>query len=77
LADAVQPSLEAIQDDLLNADLLHADETGLRVAGKTQWLHVLSNANLTYYAVDPKRGQVALRKIGLIPEFKGTLVHDA
>jgi transposase len=77
LAEAVHPSLEAIQAELLNADLLHADETGLRVAGKTEWLHVLSNAKLSYYALDPKRGQVALRKIGLIPEFKGTLVHDA
>jgi transposase len=77
LGETVKPSLEAIQQELLNADLLHADETGLRVAGKTQWLHVRSNAKLTYYAVDPKRGQVALRNIGLVPEFKGTLVHDA
>ena len=77
LAEAVQPSLVHIQQALLQADVLHADETGIRVAGKTEWLHVLSNAQLTYYAVQPKRGQIALRKIGLLPEFKGTLVHDA
>jgi transposase len=77
LAQAVQPCLAAIREELLKADLLHADETGLRVCNKTQWLHVLANQHLTYYAVEPKRGQVALRNIGLVPEFKGTLLHDA
>lgn len=77
LADAVAPSLEAIRAELLQAEVLHADETGLRVQSKTQWLHVLSNQDLSYYAVQPKRGQAALRKIGLVPDFTGTLVHDA
>lgn len=77
LSEAVQPSLEAIQTGLLSADLLHCDETGMRIAGKTRWLHVLANGKLTYYAVAAQRGQVALRQIGLIPEFKGRLLHDA
>lgn len=77
LAQAVQPSLESIRQELLKADLLHADETGLRVNNQTQWLHVLSNSELTYYAVQPKRGQAALVQIGLVPKFKGTLLHDA
>ena len=77
LAQAVKPSLEGIRQELLKADLLHADETGLRVKSKTEWLHVLSNSQLTYYAVHPKRGQIALREIGLIPEFTGTVLHDA
>jgi transposase len=59
LTQAVEPSLEAIREELLHSDLLHADETGMRVGAKTQWLHVLSNANLTYFAVQPKRGQAA------------------
>lgn len=77
LAQAVQPSLAGIRQALLKSDLLHADETGLRVNQKTEWLHVLATPDLTYYAVQPKRGQVALRQIGLVPEFKGTLLHDA
>jgi transposase len=77
LSDAVQPSLEAIKSALLSADLLHCDETGMRVGTKTQWLHVLSNPKLTYYAIHAKRGQVALVQIGLVPEFKGRLLHDA
>jgi transposase len=77
LAQAVQPSLAGIRQELLTSDLLHADETGLRVNQKTEWLHVLSTSQLTYYAVQPKRGQIALRQIGLVPEFKGILLHDA
>jgi transposase len=77
LSEAVKPSLAAIQSALLSADLLHCDETGMRVGTKTQWLHVLSNSDLTYYAIHAKRGQVALRQIGLVPEFKGRLLHDA
>lgn len=77
LAQAVQPSLANIRQELLKSDLLHADETGLRVNKRTEWLHVLSTSQLTYYAVQPKRGQIALRQIGLVPEFKGILLHDA
>lgn len=77
LAQAVQPSLAGIRRALLKSDLMHADETGLRVSDKTQWLHVLSTPDLTYYGVQPKRGQIALRQIGLVPAFKGILLHDA
>jgi transposase len=77
LSDAVQPSIDHLKTGLLSADLLHCDETGMRVGAQTRWLHVLSNEQLTYYAVAAQRGQVALRQIGLVPEFKGRLLHDA
>jgi len=54
----------------------HADETGLRVAGALQWLHVLCTATLTFYAVHAKRGRDALAAIGLLASFRGILVHD-
>jgi transposase len=77
LEASIQPSLEAIQDQLLCSPVAHSDETGVRVANQTQWLHVLSTPCLTYYAVEAKRGQIALNRIGLVPKFKGWLLHDA
>jgi transposase len=66
----------AIGQALVKQALAHADETGLRVAGALQWLHVLCTATLTFYAVHAKRGREALAAIGLLAAFRGTLVHD-
>lgn len=73
---AIEPSLAVIRQKLVQEKVLHADETGLRVEGKGQWLHVLSSSQFTYYAAHAKRGQVAMTEIGLIPQFRGHLVHD-
>jgi len=74
--EQVQPTLDAIYAQLVETDVLHHDETGMRVEGKLQWLHVSSTEQLTYYAVHPKRGQQAMRAIGILPQFKGVSLHD-
>lgn len=74
--EQVQPTLDAIYTQLVETDVLHHDETGMRVEGKLQWLHVSSTMQLTYYAVHAKRGQKALRAIGILPQFKGVSLHD-
>lgn len=74
--EQIQPSVDAIFRHLVQAPVLHNDETGMRVKGKLQWLHVSSTEQLTYYAVHPKRGQKAMRAIGILPLFKGTSLHD-
>jgi transposase len=66
----------AIAQGLVASALAHADETGLRVGGALQWLHVLCTATLTFYAVHAKRGRDALAGIGLLACFRGILVHD-
>jgi len=73
---AIQPSLVAIRAALLDEKALNADETGFRIEDSGQWLHTLSSPTLTYYAAHPKRGQVAMNAIGLIPQFNGWLIHD-
>lgn len=77
LSETIQPSLAAIKSELLAAEVAHGDETGMRVAAKTHWLQVLSTPKLTYYAIQAKRGQEALRSSGLLPQFCERLVHDA
>lgn len=75
-AAKVLPSHEAVKQHLLDSAVVNFDESGLRVDGKGQWLHVASTPELTYYEVHEKRGQVAMDEIGILPEFHGTAVHD-
>lgn len=66
---------EEIQRQALDSAVLHADETGWRVNGKTHWLWCFCTRDLTYYMIDRARGSPALLKF-FIEEFAGTLVSD-
>ena len=76
LVGQASSSLAIIKQQLIGADVAHFDESGLRVEGKLNWLHVASTNDLTYYGVHAKRGQVGMRAIGILPEFEGKAVHD-
>lgn len=56
--------------------LLHADETGINIAGKRHWLHCVSNEQYTCFFPHTKRGQKAMDDMGILPGFSGTLCHD-
>jgi transposase/uncharacterized coiled-coil protein SlyX len=76
-AAALAPVEQQIKAALIEAAVLHQDETGVSVAGKRYWEHVSSTATLTHYQVDASRGQDALNAIGILPDFKGISIHDA
>lgn len=76
LVDQVEPSLDTIKQQLIGADVVHFDESGLRVEGQLHWLHVASTDCLTYYDVHAKRGRDGMSEIGILPEFTGRAVHD-
>jgi transposase len=64
---------KAIEESAVN----HVDETGHRVEGKLQWLHVASNADYTYLFSHAKRGKEALQSEGSpLPAMRGHAVHD-
>ena len=71
------PVEQAIHGGLRQAAVGHADETGSRVAGRTEWVHVFSTARLTFYAHHAKRGLDAFKAIGLLVGFRGRRVHDS
>jgi transposase len=56
-------------DAIKKAAVKHADETGMRVVGKTEWVHLISTALLTHYRLDKKRGS-------LLQGIIGKIVHD-
>lgn len=71
------PVGQAIHAALRQAAVAHVDETGIRVAGRTEWVHVFSTATLTFYAHHAKRGLAAFEAIGLLVGFLGRRVHDS
>ena len=54
----------------------YCDESGLRVAGALHWLHVVSNASLTFYGVHPQRGREAMDYFDILPRCRHFVIHD-
>lgn len=73
---ALQGTADDIANSLHTASLVHADESGLRVAGKLHWLHVAANETHTWYGVHPKRGMEAIAAQGILLHRRGALIHD-
>jgi transposase len=68
-AQRFQSFADAVRDHVAAAPVKHMDETGLRIGGKTQWLHIASTVLLTFYRVSPRRGS-------LLAHVTGIVVHD-
>lgn len=68
-AEELAPVAEAIAQKVKEAPVKHMDETGYRVGGFTQWLHVAATVLLTFYRTSAKRG-------ALLADVIGIIVHD-
>ncbi|HWX33763.1 MAG TPA: transposase, partial [Steroidobacteraceae bacterium] len=56
----------AVRDLVAGAPVKHMDETGFRVGGQTQWLHVACTAWLTFYRVCGRRGSLLADVVGIV-----------
>lgn len=75
-ARRLAPAVAEIRDILVQSPVLHSDETGIRCIGKTHWLHVASTATHSLYSYSPKRGVEGFAAGGVLPDYKGVLIHD-
>lgn len=70
-------SEQIIKSKVAKNNVVHVDETGLRVEGLLRWLHTASTSLYTYLFVHDKRGGQALQSDkSIINNFTGWLVHD-
>ncbi|MCA9445002.1 MAG: transposase [Candidatus Omnitrophica bacterium] len=69
----LEPWYHQIADLGCESNVLHADETGHQVAGKTHWLWCFATPDVTYYHIDDSRGEKALREF-FFEAYNGVLV---
>ncbi len=61
--------VDVVCEQVKAAPVKHLDETGFRVGGRTQWLHIAATTLLTFYRVSAKRGSLLVGVMGIV-------VHD-
>ncbi|MGB3777499.1 MAG: DUF6444 domain-containing protein [Tunicatimonas sp.] len=75
--EQLAPEEAIIRDQLGGQALIHADETGGRVAGQLHWLHVACSSLFTYFFRHNRRGGQALQDPkSVLPGYQGWVVHD-
>jgi transposase len=75
-ARTLEPTMLHLKEILGWSRVMHVDETGARIKGLLHWFHVTATPWLTFYAWHRKRGQEAMNTIGILPDYKGRLLHD-
>ena len=75
MAGRAAPTYDGLVETARQAPVNGMDETGWRVGGQLQWLHVAVSAQVTVYAILPGRGYEQSVKI-LGAKYDGFLIHD-
>jgi transposase len=75
-AQLLLPEVAGIAQSLIGLPVVHADESGLRVACRLHWLHTVASDKLTWYGVHAQRGLPAIKDHGILAHRIGIAVHD-
>jgi len=75
-AKVIAPAVAEIKTAVINAPIIHSDETGTRVDKQTVWAHTASTDTLTYIEIQESRGKAGMDAIGILLAFLGTVIHD-
>ena len=74
--DAAGGFMDRVRSLLRGCPVAHADETSVRVGITLGWVHTVSTPGLTFLAHHPRRGIDAIVDIGVLGDYRGTVVHD-
>jgi transposase len=66
-----------VKEHLATAQVAHADESVVRVAGTPYWRHVMCTHLVTLYGLHARRGRAVMDDFAILPAFTGVLVTDA
>jgi len=75
LAEILESWYQEIAEEVVHAGVLHADETGWRVNGRTHWLWCFTNHASTLFTIERSRAGPVVLKF-LTDCFDGVLVSD-
>jgi transposase len=75
--DAGGGFMDRVRSLLHACPFVHADETSIRVCITLGWVHTVSTPGLTLLAHHRRRGIDAMVEIGVLVDYRGTIVHDA
>lgn len=68
-AAKVTPYVDGVREFLKKSPVKNLDESGFRIAGNTNWLHVMGNRSATVYRATKRRGDIET-------DLKGVICHD-
>jgi transposase len=74
MAGRAEPTYNGLVETARQAPVNGMDETGWKVGGRLQWLHVAVSAQVTVYAILPGRGYE--QSVVVLGEYDGFLIHD-
>jgi transposase len=74
--EGLETTEKVIQENIVEAPVAHADETGCDVNKELWWIHSFSNLLYTWYFCEEYRGKDATTVASVLSRFGGRLVHD-
>ena len=74
--EGLAPFEEIVKGKLKGSKALNVDETSINVSAKLRWIHTAANPSWVHFYLHEKRGKEAMDEEGILPSFRGVMVHD-
>ena len=75
-AERLAPFMTELAALIRSSAVVCADETSTKVGRSTSWVHTASTTELTLLACHARRGIDAIIAIGVLPGYRGVIMHD-